>query len=164
MTNEQLVEAAQSLKCAVSFLEDRERAVKKAKETVRLLREETIPGMMSELGVISFELEDGGKITVSQEVYASIPKANRPEAFAWLNDTGNGGLIKTQVITSFGKGERENAIIMKEEMQNNGFDTAFKEDVHTSTLKAFIKEQLREGNDIPLDLFGARPVMTARIK
>ena len=44
-----------------------------------------------------------------------------------------------------------------------GFDPALDQGVHAQTLKAFLKEQLSKGANIPLELFGARPVWTAKI-
>jgi hypothetical protein len=39
-----------------------------------------------------------------------------------------------------------------------------KEGVHAQTLKAFIKEQMAKGVDVPLELFGAYPYSKAVIK
>jgi len=138
--------------------------LKEAKEKSRVLREETIPGAMLELGIESITLETGQKVTIKQEVYAAIPAANKMQAFQWLNDHGYGGLIKTAVITAFGKGERETAVQLAVAMRSDGLDSSFIETIHPQTLKAWLKEQIRNGKAVPMDLFGARPVLTTYIK
>lgn len=138
--------------------------LKQVKEHARVLREETVPGMMQELGITSLTLSSGQKLTITQEVYASIPVERKTHAFQWLNANGHGGLIKTTVSTFYTKGQREIALALVNELEGRGLNAVFEEKVHPQTLKAFIKEQLRDAVPIPLDIFGARPVMTARIK
>ena len=137
--------------------------LKQAKEQVRLLKEETIPGAMQELGLESLVLDTGHKLTCTQEVYASIPVSNRGAAFRWLEDNGYGGLIKTELSVVYGKGELEQAVQLEHELADRGCAVDISQSVHPQTLKAFIKEQLAEGTGIPLELFGARPVITAKI-
>jgi len=141
-----------------------EQLLKNAKEAARVLREVTIPNVMDELGLQDITLDTGQKLFITQEVYASIPAKCRDEAFAWLNANGFGALIKTQLKTVYGKGERENAAKLQIELSKRGLDTVMEESVHPQTLKAFIKEQIKNGNKIPLDLFGAQPVSIAKIK
>ena len=49
-------------------------------------------------------------------------------------------------------------------LQDGGLTVKFNESVHAQTMKAFLKEQIAKGSDIPLDLFGARPVWVATVK
>lgn len=154
---------ARALLDAESKTKDAEQALKDAKERERLIREETIPSAMQELGLESLVLDTGQKLKVQQEVYASIPAANKQAAYRWLNDNGFGGLIKVEVDASFGKGDQEAALELYNELQSRGLQASFGEGVHAQTLKAFLKEQISQGNDIPLDLFGARPVWAAKI-
>jgi len=39
-------------------------------------------------------------------------------------------------------------------LQSNGLDPEQKEAVHPSTLKAFVKEQIEKGSEIPSETFG----------
>ncbi len=82
---------------AEDAVRQQEASLKEAKEKARRLREETIPAAMQELGIDKLELNTGEKISVSQEVYASIPNEHKDQAFRWLNDNGFGGLIKVGV-------------------------------------------------------------------
>jgi hypothetical protein len=141
-----------------------EAALKAAKEAARLLREETIPGAMQELGLDKIRLDTGAEISVKQDVYASIPEAQKAGAFAWLTDNGFGGIIKTEVSASFARGDRDAAIELRDELERSGYNADLSESVHAQTMKAFLREQLKKGVNIPLDLFGARPVFVATVK
>ena len=154
---------ARALVDADSAVEDADQALKDAKERARVLREETIPSAMQELGLEELKLATGQKLSIKQEVYASIPASNKQAAFQWLNDNGFGGLIKIDVDASFGKGEQDAALALYQELTSRGLTASFDQGVHAQTLKAFLKEQLSQGTNIPLDLFGARPVWTAKL-
>lgn len=131
----------------------------------RRIAEEDIPALMTELGVQKIKLETGEEIKVGLEVYAAIPAAFKDEAFKWLEDNGHGGLIKTQVSAVFGKGELEEAKLAAQRFaESTGKPVEIGRSVHASTLKSFLKEQIAAAAEIPLELFGARPVNTAKIK
>jgi len=142
-------------------LEDRVKSLEeelKAEEAdLRLLSQEAIPSKMDELQLTEASLQDGTKVTVSQKVKASIPTDpdKRSEALSWLRDNGHGSLIKNEVTASFGRGEDEMAEELLKELTEKEFSVSKKQDVHYQTLNAFVNEQLREAQNIPLDLFNA---------
>lgn len=138
--------------------------LKEASERVRVLKEESIPSAMEELGYKSVELGDGTKISVKGEVYASISAERQAEAFAWLESHGFGGLIKDTTTVDFKKNQTEESKKLMEFLQTLGVEFGNKRGVHSSTLKSFLKEQLAEGSDIPLETFGARSVNVASVK
>ena len=141
-----------------------EEELKRRKELARALREEDLPGVLSEHGVTSLKMDDGTAITVSNEVYASIPAARKEEAFGWLEEHGFGGLIKTGVSVSLGRESIAEAAALAEDLAKRGYEPAIERDVHPQTLRAFLKEQLAAATDVPLELFGARPVTVAKVK
>lgn len=141
-----------------------EKALTEAKKKAQTLREETIPGMMEELGITRLDHRSGRVVTVKQEVYASIPADNKEAAHRWLEEHDHGDLIKVDVTAKYGKGDIKKAIKLWEQLEKKGLNVAFKESVHASTLKAFLREQLAAGKKVPLNLFGARPVLTTVIK
>ena len=152
-----LVEADRGIEAAVEELSTR-------KEAARQLREESIPAAMMELGLNEVKLDSGEKVTIKQDVYASIPAAQRDEAYAWLEAHGFGGLLKTEVVLHFTRGEKSKAEALMQELQSEGYTPELEQGVHAQTLKAFLREQLEAANpDLPLDLFGARPVWTTKI-
>lgn len=158
-----MAELARALVEADAGVDEAEGALKDAKERARVLREETIPAAMQEMGLEEVKLETGQKISIKQDVYASIPAASKGQAYDWLNEHGFGGLIKVEVSTTFAKGEQDKALTLHTTLTNMGLQPDLDQSVHAQTLKAFLREQIADGNNIPLDLFGARPVWTAKI-
>jgi len=160
----QISALAQQLVAAEKEVERTESALKTAKENARRLREEALPGAMDEAGVKELTLDTGEKITITTEVYCSIPVAKREEAFAWLDRNNFSGLIKSAVSVDFDRGKKTEAEALVQRLAAEGLTPEFTTFVHPQTLKAFVKEQLAAGTNVPLDLFGARPVTTARVK
>lgn len=155
---------AHALVHAERDVEQQEQRLKESKEHARVLREETLPAAMQEIGLSKVVLDSGETIDVKQDVYLSVPADRREEAYGWLDEHGFGGMIKTEVKALFGKGEAEEAAALAERMQEQGLDVLLKRDVHAQTLKAWAREQLAAGAELPMDLFGARPVWTAKVK
>lgn len=123
-----------------------------------------IPEIMGELGMEEFKLVDGSKVTVKQDIKCGLTEERKPAGFAWLRDTQNDGIIKTQVSLAFGKGEAKDAEKAVEALHAAGFDNAATEDsVHPATLKSFVKECLENGVSIPLDTFGVYEFKLAKI-
>lgn len=141
-----------------------EEQLKQAKEALRQTSDVDLPNAMAEVGLSSFTLSNGTKISVKDEVYASIPKECQEKAFLWLRNHDFGSLIKNQIIAEFGKGEDEEAHEAAALLAEHGWRPQQKESVHPMTLKAFIREQLTEGKEVPLEFFGATVISRAIIK
>lgn len=179
MTND--IEKTKLLKSIAMSLVDAELKVnkienqlKEAKESARIIREETLPSLMHELGYSEFVLEDGTKIKIVQEFYASLAQGKKENdedfvkrkrgAFDWLVENNHGGLIKTKVMSNFSRDEYDEAKKLFSELSKSGYDVEFNENIHPMTLKAFLNEQVKLGAKIPLDLFSASVVNVAKIK
>lgn len=128
------------------------------------LREEDLPSAMAEAGVKEFKLEDGTKVTVKDEVYCSLSESMKGEAFAWLAKVKADGIIKCVVEVAFGRGDREKAAKLYAQLVKRKVDVTMGESIHPQTLKAFVGERLREKQEMPLELFGARPISRAVVK
>jgi hypothetical protein len=122
-----------------------------------------IPTIMATLGLEEFKLQDGSKVTVKQDVKCGISEERKPAAHAWLRENEFDGIIKTNLSLAFGKGEQEAVAKAQKVLAEAGFDAAVSESVHNQTLKSFIKEQLAEGTDIPLETFGVFEFKQAKI-
>lgn len=155
---------AQLLRERDQRIEQLEEELKSVKAAALHLREEAIPAAMMELELTSVQLLSGETVTIKQDVYASIPADKKAEAFDWLEEHQFGGLIKTQVSVAFGKGELMAAVALEKKLRSEGADPSFTRDVHAQTLKAWLRERLAAGDNVPLQLFGARPVWVAKIQ
>jgi len=134
--------------------EELEKMLKDKAKNIRKLSEEIIPARMAELGLESLTLKDGSQIKVKQKVQASIPIKFREDAFKWLRDNGHGDLIKNQVSATFGKGEDVTATEFVDKIQELGYTPQQKLWVEPMTLKAFVREQINGGKEIPMEKFG----------
>jgi hypothetical protein len=135
-------------------------AIKEAEQTLgqlkaeyRELSEVDIPSMLSELGLSEITLKDGNKISTSTYYSARISEDKRDEAFQWLNDNGFGDIVKNTVSVSFGREEDDSARKLVDSLEDSGYATAQKKWVEPMTLKAFVREQVEKGSDLPLETF-----------
>jgi hypothetical protein len=159
-----IVILAQLMRQQQDRVQELEDQLKDAKELLRMTEREDLPMLMAELGISELKLEDGSVVKVVEEVDCRISDATRERALKWLVDNGFGGLIKTQVVAVFGRGERDQALKAFEKLVDEPADVSLKEEVHPSTLKAFVKEQIAAGTALPLDAFNVFSYNKATLK
>lgn len=161
----ELAVLARMMRERAASVERAEEALSRAKELLREIVEEDIPQLLIyELELRSVKLEDGSTLDVKDDVYASLSEERKAAAFRWLEEKGFGGLIKTEVSVQFSRSERAQADVALKLLQDAGYHTELSRSIHASTLSAFLREQLAEASDIPLELFGARPVKKTVLK
>tara|TARA_Y100000310_G_scaffold326631_1_gene391807 strand:+ start:9056 stop:9610 length:555 start_codon:yes stop_codon:yes gene_type:complete len=131
---------------------------------LRELSEQHIPAAMLEAGVKNFTTDDGLEVDVREKMSASVSKKNKPKVVAWLREHGHGSLVKNLVSATFGRDEDEDAVRALNILTDSGFEARQDVDVNTTTLKAFVKEQLEAGEEIPLELFGVYVYNSTTIK
>lgn len=135
-------------------VEDLTADLKRAQLDLAQISGDVLPAALAEHGLTELKMADGSKVTVATIISASISKDRLPGAHGWLRDNGFGDLIKNTVSVNFGKGEDDKAGDLIRELEDDGYSVDQKEAVHPSTLKAFCKEQIEKGSEIPTDLFG----------
>ena len=162
-TGKQLSQLVRNLRTVEQDIEDAETHLKTLKQEKHKLSVENIPALMDEMGVERLDV-DGMTVERRMIVAASIPVANKDQAFEWLRSNGLDDIIKNDVTCSFGKGEDNVAGDVIGILRDKGFDPKTKTHVHPSTLKAFVRERIVDGKPIDLDLFGAFISNTAVIK
>jgi hypothetical protein len=135
-------------------VEDLTADLKKAQQDLAHLSGEALPAALAEHGLTELKMADGSKVTVATVISANISKERTAGAHEWLRENGFGDLIKNTVAVNFGKGEDSKAGELIRELESNGYSVDQKEAVHPSTLKAFCKEQIEKGAEIPSELFG----------
>ena len=131
-----------------------EEAVKVKKEEFRLTSEQELPEAMQSAGLTEIVLSTGEKISVTEFYNAHISKANQELAYKWLVENGHEGLIKNEVSLKFGREEGQVVDETVMALKSRGLSPEVRQRVHPSTLKAFVKEQLTTGKDIPTEPFG----------
>ena len=147
----EIARAVRNQEDMVNKLDDQ---LKEAKRELLKLTDEDLPAMLQELGLNSFELEDGSKVTVRPTYGAHIKAENRETAFGWLRANGFDDMIKNTVSCNFGRGEDQEAAEFIDHAQGLGYAAEQKTEVHPSTLKAWVKERVQNGETFPMELLG----------
>jgi len=129
--------------------------LKEREKQYRKLTEESIPEALATLGMKSFHMQDGSFIEIKPYYGASIPEGRRTEAYDWLRKHGFDDIIKNTVSVRFGRGEDELCARLITLIRSAGYPLEQAEKVEPMTLKAWVREQVERGNEIPQDLFGA---------
>lgn len=128
---------------------DLEKMLDIAKKKLTYLSEVTLPDAMSKVGMLQFRTKSGFDIKIEEAVYASIKEERSDEAFDWLRATNNDGIIKNDVVMSFGKGQDAQAAAAKKTLSDNGHTFVTKTHIHWQTLRAFVKKELASGTMFP---------------
>lgn len=150
-----LVVAAKSQQLYESEVVKLEEQLKQKQEQLRKQSQEIVPSMMAELEINNFELADGYRISIQDKVQAKIPEKFFGEVVEWLRANEFDGILKSKVVVDFGKGEDLLMQEICEQLYLLGVIPQIKQDIHHMTLKAFVREQIEAGSDIPLEKFGA---------
>ena len=150
-----IAELARAVRTKSEEVQRLEAQFKEAKKQLLKLTDEDLPAMLLELGLSAFELDDGSKVTVRPTYGAHIKAENKETAFNWLRANGFEDIIKNTVSCQFGRGEDQEAVAFMEQAQQLGYSAEQKTDVHASTLKAWVKERVENGEEFPMELFGA---------
>lgn len=128
--------------------------LKTLKATEATLSGQTIPNLMHKAGLSLIKLKDGSAVEVKPFYAASIPLSKADEAFTWLRDNGHGDLIKNNVLITFRCQQDNEAKSLVAELREKGHNVKQAEKVEPMTLKAFVREQIQDGKNVPADLFG----------
>ena len=135
-------------------IEKDEESLSLLKHKARDMEERIIPEMMQEAGVSLLKLSDGSTVEVKPFYAAKIPESRVEEAFSWLRGKGFEDIIKNTVTASFNRGQDNEVSELIKVCEDHGFNYNKKEKVEPMTLKAFVKEQVEGGKELPFDLFG----------
>ena len=128
-------------------------ALKKLKEKHRQISEEQLPELFEEAEMTELKTRSGLPLKLKNKVFTNISKDRKPKAIAWLDENGQGGMVKRNVIIDFDKTQEEKVKALLRLIGKGWQNNRTELDVHASTVKAFVVRQLAEGNVIPLDIF-----------
>lgn len=137
--------------------------LKAAQKRVADISENVLPGLFEAVGLEEIKLANGTKLKVESVLtIGSVTK--KPEVLSWLEETGQGGLIKRTLAVSLGKSEPEREAALIKELAEEGYkDVSALRWVESQTLKAHVKKQLEAGAEVDMDLLGAREFKRAKI-
>lgn len=156
-----LAEAQHAAELEVSRCES---ALEKAKEEFKELSEKVLPQKMEDLGISDYTTTSGIHIEVKEKIRGSLPTENKEKGYTWLEEKGFGGLIETAVVVPFKRGEIDKAKELVEELKEKKRLSNLERGVHHARLDGFIREQLAQGKDIPLNIFGVYRQRVAKVE
>lgn len=146
-----LAERQTELEGEIADLEDKLKARRQDLNQVRMV---DLPEAMRSAGVNGLTLNDGSQLVVEEGVDAHVAKKNLDTAVQWLEDHGYGDLPKRRVGVSVGR-DQEASQRAVEALREQGLDPEQNTELHPQTVKAFVKERFREGDNLPPeDVFG----------
>lgn len=147
-------------KSAVAALEE---ALSEAKQNLHRTQREDLPELMKELGLQEIKLRDGSTVEVKNELDIAIPAANRDATYAWMVDNGYGGLIRSECKITFTASERARALACYEDLATRRYPVTYDEKIPPQTLKAWAKERIAAGDELPAEMFRLNPYDWAKI-
>lgn len=140
-----------------------EAALKKAQARVRDLSEKTLPDLLEEAKIAEVKLANGGVLSVEKKLNVSPLKANRPKVLQWLEETGHASKIKRAVRVTVGKDPEKTEALVKELAADGFADVEVDVWVEPATLTAHVRKCLEAGDELDMDLLGARTYSKAKI-
>lgn len=134
-----------------------------AKDRLNDVAERRIPTIMEEVGLEKFKTTEGLVIDVKESLRCSVPAVRKQEAMKWLDDHGHSAIVKRTILVDFAQEDEATAKVLEQLCANTFPNTKHDRNVHSSTLKAHIKQMLAKGEAVPMDLFGVFPQKRAKI-
>lgn len=115
-----------------------------------------------------FDIGEGRKLIIKEEIRASVAGEKLIPAVAWLDEHDYGGIVKRELTFSFGKDDHEKVKKFKEAvapiLRQQGLVLREKNAIHPATLLSWVKEQLGEGIELPKEIFGIFRQRKAKVK
>ena len=125
-----------------------------------------LPRLMTNAGVTEVKLTNGKTLKLHQIYQAKIPEEKKNAAFEYLDQSGNGSLIKNIIEVKYPRSGNDSAKQLIQFLESQGAAESFKHDqtVHPSTLKAFVAEQKKSGAMLKDDLLGVTEINIVTLK
>ncbi len=156
-------------------------SLKQKKQDLKMLAEQDLPDLMQELNIKNFTLSNGAKVEVKDVIQASVPSQGaidrikdedekeamrilQQQCFDWLRDNGLGDLIKSNVEVQFGRNEDDACNAFTKELREKKLYYKRAVGVHPGSVNAILKERLKDGKDIPVELFRVYMGRRAKIR
>lgn len=153
-----LIDLAEKQKAIQVELDEMEEKRKKKQEELEKIQggwrhEGLLPSLLLELGMKEFTLEDGSKVTVTDELKPPSMSATgkmRPKVLGWLRKNGHKALIKGDVSVKYSPGD-ERLEPLVEYLEEMNLSHSVFETVAAGTLASFFKEMLEREEYVPME-------------
>lgn len=160
----QIAQTARDILQARLDVEDAEANLKAKQLKLKTLEEETLVELMNTAGQEKLTTIDGLIVDVKENVRGQPSKENESAAWAWLRESGNGGIIKTELKADLGKAPEDLVQKALKALSELKIVAGTKEGVAWQTLGALVREKLAKGEQVPLDILGVHIWKKADVK
>lgn len=120
--NQNLLDKAKEFRALKDEYEEKNKALKELGDKWDEVEKELIQLMLDDC-INSIDVDGVGKVSLATTSYLSVNAANKPQFFDYLQESGNGGLLKLDVhpktLTSFLGEHRDNLV---KDFMAKGFD------------------------------------------
>lgn len=160
-----LVQLSDELLKAEKIKEEKTEELRLASEMVTNIKERRIPDAAEGVqGKIN--LPDGRTLEITEKVRASIAGDKRIPAIKWLDDNDYGSIVKRELVFQFNREDEDKFKRFVDHVKSSGIPVTMRENfsVHHSTLEAFVRERLKEGDDIDRSILGVYIQKDAKVK
>lgn len=145
----------------VKVLED---GLELAKEELKEISEEILPAKMEEYCLTTYGTKSGISVEIIDKITATILVENRTKAYDWLENNGFGNLIKSDVVVAFNRKQITEAKELVKKLREEGKVANLERNVHYQTLQAFVRERLKDGKEVPADIFSVYRQSIAKVE
>lgn len=142
-------------------------ALQLALEALRRTREVDLPDAMRAAQQAEFKLLDGTPVRLEDRYDAKVLKSDEnPAGIAYVVEHQGASMIKCLVVVEFDRDDRAAAQELAARVRresNEAKRVELTESVHQSTLAAWVRTLVEEGQDPPLETLGAYRTTRARV-
>ena len=121
----------------------------RAKRNLQRINENLLPEAMREVGMEKFTLANGMQVEIKENIRASISEANRQPAHAWLRENNHDAIIRNTITIIFSPGEDHIRDKVADFLEANNIVFDGRSTINNNTLRAWVGNQMREGNPVP---------------
>lgn len=106
------------------------------------------------------------EVTVADRFEGALPKdpGKRKAAIEYLDQLDASDIVQVELVMKFPRGKAEQARELAERLSDQGFTPELGEGVHPSTLKAFVRAAMLEGDPIEPSRLGVHHMRQAKFK
>lgn len=133
-----------------------EELMKRKQAELKELQFVRIPQRMLDLGMRNFKMTNGAAVEIKKFYSCSLSEedpARKEEALKWLKRTGHGNIIKHVFTATLGNEADALVASLRGFLNKKSISHKDSKSVPNPTLKAFMKEQIENAREFPLDLF-----------
>lgn len=144
-----ITNAATQLQLALTSEADLLGKAAQQRAEVNRLTLQVLPALMDEAQIKQLGLDDGTTLTRQDDVFTSISKADQEAASEWLISQGFAALVRMGFYIAVDKGDTKLQKLIRTTLTKAKIGYEEQSSVHSATLRAFGKESVDEGRQLP---------------